>query len=438
MKGYFNGESNPDQEVSTEKEAVVGSEWDKDSDNLNIITILGKERLEDIQRKISKVTGLAFITVDYKGEPITEVTNFTGFCQKWRSKPEQLEICRSSDAFGSIQATVKKKPCVYFCPCGLLEVAIPIVIDGHYLGGFVGGQVRCEDAPEDVIHLNQVLRYQIPSMQNGISRKQQEGIEKYHFENFMDVANLVFMIINLLTENEINRRMEKQQLKKEIKKVTQSRQKHKEISIHNGRMLDELRAKMNPYGLLDLLTLATNYSVVEKAEKTNQLLMELTKYLKYTFSTYRETVSLKAETDNAECYLRMQKEKYGELFSYSIHMEEGLKNESILPYVLLPYVQNAVFFGSARNVSQGKVDIHMSVREEQIIIRIEDNGPGLTESEKDRKFAKYGDDYEGYNIRVAMQNAAQKLEDAYNQNAGIELVADKGKGTVCIIHYPAH
>lgn len=38
----------------------------------NIINLFGKETLEDIQEKISRATGLAFVTVDYKGEPITK------------------------------------------------------------------------------------------------------------------------------------------------------------------------------------------------------------------------------------------------------------------------------------------------------------------------------------------------------------------------------
>ncbi len=47
---------------------------------------------------------------------------------------------------GSIQAAVTKKTHIYFCPCGLIEMAIPIVVEGNYLGGFLGGQFRCEDA----------------------------------------------------------------------------------------------------------------------------------------------------------------------------------------------------------------------------------------------------------------------------------------------------
>ena len=59
---------------------------DEDSvfNNFDINHLFGKEKLEDIQEKISKATGLAFVTVDFKGEPVTEMTSFTDFCREIR------------------------------------------------------------------------------------------------------------------------------------------------------------------------------------------------------------------------------------------------------------------------------------------------------------------------------------------------------------------
>ena len=89
---------------------------------LDILHLFGKEKLENIQKSLSKATGLAFVTEDYRGEPITESTSFSDFCRMARSDSQLSLRCKSSDAFGSIQAAVMQKPSVYFCPCGLLEV----------------------------------------------------------------------------------------------------------------------------------------------------------------------------------------------------------------------------------------------------------------------------------------------------------------------------
>lgn len=43
---------------------------------LDIIHLFGKEKLENIQKSLSKATGVAFVTVDFRGEPITNATFF--------------------------------------------------------------------------------------------------------------------------------------------------------------------------------------------------------------------------------------------------------------------------------------------------------------------------------------------------------------------------
>ena len=67
----------------------INEEYLGDKRQIDIISIFRKENLEEIQKVISDVTGLAFVTVDYKGEPITEPTGFTTFCQKMRKDPDR-------------------------------------------------------------------------------------------------------------------------------------------------------------------------------------------------------------------------------------------------------------------------------------------------------------------------------------------------------------
>lgn len=195
---------------------------DKGSANrLDIIHLFGKEKLENIQSSLSKATGLAFVTVDFKGEPITKSTSFSKFCQKVRSYPAATQRCKFSDAFGSIQAAVTKKTNVYFCPCGLLEVAIPIIVRGHYLGGFVGGQIRCKDAPDSISRLDSVI--QSPELEE-ISLQYQDLFDEtpvFSYEKFLNIANLVFLVINQLSENEMNQQIQEDILKKRMKKSMQ-------------------------------------------------------------------------------------------------------------------------------------------------------------------------------------------------------------------------
>ena len=45
--------------------------------DVGILELFGKEPLENLQSIISKVTGLGFVTADFRGEPLTCMTEFT-------------------------------------------------------------------------------------------------------------------------------------------------------------------------------------------------------------------------------------------------------------------------------------------------------------------------------------------------------------------------
>ena len=113
----------------------------------DILELFGRKNLENIMQKIAAATGLAFVTVDYRGEPVTDSISFCSFCKRVQEDPERAKLCSAYNAFGAIQAAVFRNTNVYFCPCGLLEVAIPLEVQGQFLGGFIGGQNKCPGGP---------------------------------------------------------------------------------------------------------------------------------------------------------------------------------------------------------------------------------------------------------------------------------------------------
>ena len=51
------------------------------------------ELLQSIQDKCSKAMGLAFVTVDYRGRPITRYSGFTHHCMLGRDLQGFSEMC---------------------------------------------------------------------------------------------------------------------------------------------------------------------------------------------------------------------------------------------------------------------------------------------------------------------------------------------------------
>ena len=176
-------------------------------DKLDIIHLFGREKLEQIQTILSNTTGLAFVTVDYKGDAITDETSFSEFCKNIRNSPLGLQRCKSSDAFGSIQASVTQKANVYLCPCGLTEVAIPIIIHGHYLGGFIGGQIRCNDAPSEICDLRAVMPNKEFDDFSSNFKDLFNSIPIFTYEKLRNIAELVQLVVNQLGENLLSKQI---------------------------------------------------------------------------------------------------------------------------------------------------------------------------------------------------------------------------------------
>ena len=58
--------------ASTDQEERDTGETSRGIGSIDIIRLFGRDKLEHIQESLSKATGLAFVTVDYKGEPVTD------------------------------------------------------------------------------------------------------------------------------------------------------------------------------------------------------------------------------------------------------------------------------------------------------------------------------------------------------------------------------
>ena len=405
---------------------------------LDIIHLFGKEKLETIQESLSKATGLAFITVDFKGDPITSATSFSRYCEKVRNNPEAMERCKSSDAFGSIQAAVTQKTNVYFCPCGLLEVAIPIIVRGHYLGGFIGGQIQCNDAPESVSRLSSVMHAAKADEAVAEYRPLLDEIPFYSYEKFLDIANLVFLVINQLSENEVSQHLQEDILKKRMKKLQVLNHSYaKEITQINRRIM-ELEMRSNQYELLDMLTSLLNLTIIEEADRTNELLSTYIDYIKYKYTEKSAFVHISGELEHAEQYLLFQKKKTGDRLKYSIQVPKELHMQKMPSDILMPFIQNAFYNGIMLKKEGGEITVTGYMHSGNMFLEINDTGPGLTEEELDIKYEAYKDKHEGYYIKMGMEYAKEKMKRLFGKEYGIITENYRNKGSKSILLWPEH
>ncbi len=114
-------------------------------DEFRLIDLIDVEILQRIQDAFSLMTGIASLTTDTNGVPITKGSNFSEFCTKYvRASEVGRKRCEDCDRMGAELTKKKGISCAYLCHAGLVDFAAPIVAGGHQVGCFIGGQVLTE------------------------------------------------------------------------------------------------------------------------------------------------------------------------------------------------------------------------------------------------------------------------------------------------------
>lgn len=110
--------------------------------NIKLQDIIDVEFVQKFQDNFAEALGIASITVDMEGNPITKPSNFSKFCMELtRGSKTGLARCVECDCKGGEESARTKKPSIYECHAGLVDFASPIMLEGRQIGSILGGQV---------------------------------------------------------------------------------------------------------------------------------------------------------------------------------------------------------------------------------------------------------------------------------------------------------
>lgn len=121
-------------------------------EELYLTDLISVETLQHVQDAFAAMTGMAALTTDADGIPVTKGSNFTDFCMKYTRESKDGHIrCEQCDKFGAEDSWRKGGSTFYYCHAGLIDYAAPILADGQMVGSFIGGQVLTEPPRKEQI-----------------------------------------------------------------------------------------------------------------------------------------------------------------------------------------------------------------------------------------------------------------------------------------------
>jgi len=164
--------------------------------------------------------------------------------------------------------------------------------------------------------------------------------------------------------------------------------------------LSALNSQLHPHFLFN--TLNTISTLILKADdsEAERMLSLLNNFLKTTvFLSERQEISLEEELRFVKDYLEIEKVR----FSDKLEVKEDVAKETLqaqIPNLLLqPIVENAIYHGIAPKTSNGIIQISAKKVGQQLLICVEDNGPGLTLMKKKKS-------KEGIGLKITKERLA--------------------------------
>jgi tetratricopeptide (TPR) repeat protein len=143
------------------------------------------------------------------------------------------------------------------------------------------------------------------------------------------------------------------------------------------------RARMNPHFLFNSLTSLQKIALADNNGKNVAAnLSKFSNIMRATLeSTYKEYISIEQEIEFLNEYLDVQKNRFVNEFSYSVTANEAVEmNELFIPPMLIqPFIENSIEHGFANIDYTAHIDIDFTILNEELIIKISDNGKGFGE-----------------------------------------------------------
>ncbi|MFQ5616336.1 MAG: sensor histidine kinase [Anaerolineales bacterium] len=196
--------------------------------------------------------------------------------------------------------------------------------------------------------------------------------------------------------------------------------------------LRALRAQINPHFLFNTLN-TIRYFVRTDPEIARRLLLDLSEIFQRALRS-GEFVPLQDEISYVQSYLSIEKARLDERLriEWSLPEEAALMEHPVPTLILQPVVENAVLHGIGRKPEGGTVGITIEPVEGNLLLRVEDDGMGITPGQLAaiRAPAREGSQ------SIGLRNVDGRLHALYGENHRLVLESQIGHGTLVEIKIP--
>ncbi len=200
--------------------------------------------------------------------------------------------------------------------------------------------------------------------------------------------------------------------------------------------LNALQAQINPHFLYNTFE-SINWLVRQNEnEKAITMITALGDLFRIGIDRGDQLVELEEEIKHAEAYIMIQKLRFGNKLNVSWHDEIDISKYATIKLVLQPIIENAIYHGIELMEEQGDIAIRITAEEENLFIRISDNGLGMDELQL-LKVRSGLEDWRNNDTRsIGLRNVNERIKLKFGDTYGLVISSRKNEGTTVTVMLP--
>ncbi|EKN66665.1 two-component sensor histidine kinase LytT [Neobacillus bataviensis LMG 21833] len=195
-----------------------------------------------------------------------------------------------------------------------------------------------------------------------------------------------------------------------------------------------LQAQIHPHFLFNSINTISALCRTD-ADKARKLLLELSSFFRGNLQGARQMlIPLEKELANVKAYLSLEQTRFPNKYKIVFQIEPDLGKVLIPPFTLQPLVENAIHYGFPRSKSEGRIEITIFSKDNQLQIIVADDGKGIPEDRLEVLGKQVVHSKKGNG--TAIFNITERLKGIYNGQASLSLKSKVDLGTTIIISLP--
>lgn len=227
----------------------------------------------------------------------------------------------------------------------------------------------------------------------------------------------------------------------------QTQSVHKTLQLEYLKKEAELnffQSQINPHFLYNTLESIRGLALMQDAYDVAEMLEHLAALFRNMTRKADALITVREELQNVENYILIQQMRFRDKFTYHVDLSED--SDELLEYnipnlILQPLIENAISHGFSSIVAGGKISLSATRTQSRLIIKIEDNGAGISQEElKNINHVLAGHIQQALSDKqhtgVALGNINQRIQHQFGNQYGICISSTQNVGTTVTVCLP--